>query len=142
MKLAEPYKPYGGQFLEFYHSSISLSTYETCKLTRKSTEFCQFFCRQNPPDPNGRTNQRLLPAKGQRDKLIYFCGFSFIKKETSQAAFRRCPRPSGPGKRPHLSGTLGRGLCTGICGRAFSGTTHLGIGYMAPFLFLSFLFVF
>ena len=21
------------------------------KLTRKSTEFCQFFCRQNPPDP-------------------------------------------------------------------------------------------
>ena len=22
------------------------------KLTRKSTEFCQFFCRQNPPDPS------------------------------------------------------------------------------------------
>ena len=50
VKLAEPYKPYGGQFLGF--CSISLSTYQTCmKLTRKSTEFCQFFCRQNPPDP-------------------------------------------------------------------------------------------
>ena len=42
MKLAEPYKPYGGQFLEF--CSISLSTYQTCmKLTRKSTEFCHFL---------------------------------------------------------------------------------------------------
>ena len=50
VKLAEPYKPNGGQFLEF--CSISLSTYQTCmKLTRKSTEFCQFFCRQNPLDP-------------------------------------------------------------------------------------------
>ena len=28
VKLAEPYKPYGGQFLEF--CSISLSTYQTC----------------------------------------------------------------------------------------------------------------
>ena len=38
VKLAEPYKPYGGQILEF--CSISLSTYQTCmKLTRKSTEF-------------------------------------------------------------------------------------------------------
>ena len=27
-KWAEPYKPYGGQFLEF--CSISLSTYQTC----------------------------------------------------------------------------------------------------------------
>ena len=51
VKLAEPYKPYGVQFLEF--CSISLSTYQTCmKLPRKSTEFCQFFCRQNPPDPS------------------------------------------------------------------------------------------
>ena len=51
VKLAEPYKPYGGRFLEF--CSIALSTYQTCvKLTRKSTEFCQFFCRQNLPDPN------------------------------------------------------------------------------------------
>ena len=51
VKLAEPYKPYGGQFLEF--CSISFSTYQTCmKLTRKSTEFCQFFCRQNPLDPS------------------------------------------------------------------------------------------
>ena len=42
VKLAEPYKPYGGQFLEF--CSISLSTNQTCmKLTRKSTEFCHFF---------------------------------------------------------------------------------------------------
>ena len=50
VKLAEPYKPYGGQFLEF--CSISLSTYQTCmNLTRKSTEFCQFFCRRNPLDP-------------------------------------------------------------------------------------------
>ena len=47
VKLAEPYKPYGGQFLEF--CSISLSTYQTCmKLTRKSTEFCQFFCPHMP----------------------------------------------------------------------------------------------
>ena len=47
VKLAEPYKPYGGQFLEF--CSISLSTYQTCmKLTRKSTEFCHFFCRHYP----------------------------------------------------------------------------------------------
>ena len=50
VKLAEPYKPYGVQFLEF--CSISLSTYQTCmKLTRKSTEFCQFFCRHYPPRP-------------------------------------------------------------------------------------------
>ena len=50
VKLAEPYKSYGGQFLEF--CSISLSTYRTCmKLTRKSTEFCQFFCRHYPPVP-------------------------------------------------------------------------------------------
>ena len=50
VKLAEPYKPYGGQFLEF--CSISLSTYQTCmNLTRKSTEFCQFFCPQNPHMP-------------------------------------------------------------------------------------------
>ena len=50
-KLAELYKPYGGQFLEF--CSISLSTYQTCmKLTRKSTEFCQFFCRHYPPRPS------------------------------------------------------------------------------------------
>ena len=42
VKLAEPYKPYGGQFLE--SCSIFLSTYQTCmKLTRKSTELCQFF---------------------------------------------------------------------------------------------------
>ena len=41
VKLAERYKPYGEQFVEF--SSISLSTYQTCmKFTRKSTEFCQF----------------------------------------------------------------------------------------------------
>ena len=34
VKLTEPYKPYGGQFLEF--CSISLSTYQTCmKLTRQ-----------------------------------------------------------------------------------------------------------
>ena len=51
VKLAEPYKPYGGQFLEF--CSISLSTYQTCmNLTRKSTEFCQLFCRQNPHWPS------------------------------------------------------------------------------------------
>ena len=50
VKLAEPYKPYGGQFLEF--CSISLSTYRTCmKLTRKSAEFCQFFCRHYPHMP-------------------------------------------------------------------------------------------
>ena len=49
-KLAEPYKPYGGQFLDF--CSIYLSTYQTCmKLTRKSTEFCPFFCRHYPPRP-------------------------------------------------------------------------------------------
>ena len=48
VKLAEPYKPYGGQFLEF--CSISLSTYQTCmKHPRKSTEFCQFCCRHYPP---------------------------------------------------------------------------------------------
>ena len=53
VKLAEPYKPYGGQFLEF--CSISLSTYQTCmKLTRKSTEFCQFFCRHYPQRPTLR----------------------------------------------------------------------------------------
>ena len=47
VKLVEPYKPYGGQFLEF--CSISLPTCQTCmKLTRKSTEFCQFFCRHYP----------------------------------------------------------------------------------------------
>ena len=49
-----------------------LSTYQTCiKRTRKSTEFCQFFCRQNPPDPSrfcsksseiGRTIQTLWRA--------------------------------------------------------------------------------
>ena len=51
VKLAEPYKPYGGQFLEF--CSISLSTYQTCmKLTRKSTEFCQCFCRHYPHMPS------------------------------------------------------------------------------------------
>ena len=51
VKLAEPYKPYGGQFLEF--CSISLSTYQICmKLTGKSTEFCQFFCRHYPHMPN------------------------------------------------------------------------------------------
>ena len=53
VKLAEPYKPYGVQFLEF--CSISLSTYQTCmKLTRKSTEFCQFFCRHYPPRPTAK----------------------------------------------------------------------------------------
>ena len=42
VKLAEPYKPYGGQFIEF--CSISLSTYQTCmKLTRKCTEFCPHY---------------------------------------------------------------------------------------------------
>ena len=50
VKLAEPYKLYGGQFLEF--CSISLYTYQTCmKLTRKSIEFCLFVCQQNPLDP-------------------------------------------------------------------------------------------
>ena len=40
-KLAEPYKPYGAQFLEV--CSISLSTYQTCmKLTRKSTDSANF----------------------------------------------------------------------------------------------------
>ena len=54
VKLAEPYKPYGGQFLEF--CSISLSTYQTCmKLTRKSTEFCQFFCRHYPSRPTAES---------------------------------------------------------------------------------------
>ena len=79
--------------------------------------------------------------KGQ---AYLFLRIFFHKKYTSHAALRRCPRPSGPGKRPNLSGTLGRGLCTGICGRAFPGTTHLGtrVSGMAPFLFLSFLFVF
>ena len=57
VKLAEPYKPYGGQFLEF--CSISLSTYQTCmKLTRKSTEFCQFFCRNYPHMPTGHRKRQ------------------------------------------------------------------------------------
>ena len=62
VKLAEPYKPYGGQFLEF--CSISLSTYQTCmKLTRKSTEFCQIFCRHYPhmPSPRHRTGVGIGP---------------------------------------------------------------------------------
>ena len=29
------------------------------KLTRKSTEFCQFFCRQNPPDPKYNSSSQL-----------------------------------------------------------------------------------
>ena len=66
VKLAEPYKPYGGQFLEF--CSISLSTYQTCmKLTRKSTEFCQFFCRHYPHMPisqRGRTIVRECRGVG------------------------------------------------------------------------------
>ena len=50
VKLAEPNKPYGGQFLKF--CSISVSTYQTCmKFTRKSTEFCHFFCRHYPQRP-------------------------------------------------------------------------------------------
>ena len=53
VKLAEPYKPYGGQFLEF--CSISSPTYQTCmKLTRKSTEFCQFYCRHYPQMPSAK----------------------------------------------------------------------------------------
>ena len=57
-KLAEPYKPYGGQFLEF--CSISLSTYQTCmKPSRKSAEFCQFFCWHYPPRPNELTPDRI-----------------------------------------------------------------------------------
>ena len=49
VKLAEPYKPYGGQFQEC--CSISLSTYQTC---RKSTEFCQLFYRHYPHMPTAR----------------------------------------------------------------------------------------
>ena len=59
VKLAEPYKPYGGQFLEF--RSISLSTYQTCmKLTRKCTGFCQCFCRHYPHMPT--------PGKPERSR--------------------------------------------------------------------------
>ena len=50
VKLADPYKPYGGQFLEFCF--ISLSTYQTqMKLTRNGTDFCLFFCRHYPHMP-------------------------------------------------------------------------------------------
>ena len=67
-KLAEPYKPYGGQFLEF--CSISLSTYQTCmKLTRKSTEFCQFFCRHYPPSPV--TDAQFGKIYAQSDHRFY-----------------------------------------------------------------------
>ena len=60
VKLAEPYKPYGGQFLEF--CSISLSIYQTCmKRTRKSTEFCQFFGRHYPHMP--RADIMNLPSQ-------------------------------------------------------------------------------
>ena len=62
VKLAEPYKPYGGQFLEF--CSISLSTYQTCmKFTRKSTEFCQLFCRHYPHRPTRQQIGRVLCDK-------------------------------------------------------------------------------
>ena len=58
VKLTEPYKPYGEQFLEF--CSISLCTDQTCmKLTRKSTEFCQFFCRHYPQRPTAQTYLKL-----------------------------------------------------------------------------------
>ena len=65
VKLAEPYKPYGGQFLEF--CSISLLTYQTCmKLTRKSTEFCQIVCRHYPhtcmPAPEPRPIEETKPG--------------------------------------------------------------------------------
>ena len=39
-----------------------LSTYQTCmKLTRKSTEFCQFFCRHYPQRPSCRHCSYSLP---------------------------------------------------------------------------------
>ena len=56
---------YGGQFLEF--CSTSLSTCQTCmKLTRKSTEFCQFFCRHYPqrPTPPPPCTSILILSKG------------------------------------------------------------------------------
>ena len=60
VKLAEPYKPYGGLFLEFY--SISLSTYQTCmKLTRKvpiSANFSASITRGQTSVP--LTNERVI----------------------------------------------------------------------------------
>ena len=60
VKLAEPYKPYGGQFLEF--CSISLSTYQTCmKLTRKSTaNFSAGIIRKGLPPPPPPTHTHTL----------------------------------------------------------------------------------
>ena len=76
VKMAEPYKPYGGQFLEF--CSISLSTYQTCmNLTRKSTEFCQLFSRHYPHMPTlDATRRRCVVSRflsGSRKSWFLFC---------------------------------------------------------------------
>ena len=83
VKLAEPYKPYGGQFLEF--CSISLSTYQTCmKLTRKSTELCQFsagsrevpeydFSCQNPWRRYGYFIRRFRAVKSSGVRNLCVC---------------------------------------------------------------------
>ena len=84
-KLAEPYKPYGGQFLEF--CSISLSTYQTCmKLTRKSTEFCQFFCRHYPPRPS----PKWIFTHAQNSKLCPFDARLFFSNVQHERAIVPC----------------------------------------------------
>ena len=89
VKLAEPYKPYGGQFLEF--CSISLSTYQTCmKLTRKSTEFCQFFCRHYPQRPSTHTWIEIELA----DFLYNWRGeydFLLLRQHGNSQGQKKCP---------------------------------------------------
>ena len=76
VKLAEPYKPHGGQFLEF--RSISLSTYQTCmKLTRKSAEFCQFFGRHYPHMP---INNNYIMLYFHSILRILMIGVSYFNK--------------------------------------------------------------
>ena len=65
VKLAEPYEPYGGQFLK-------LTTYQTCmKLTRKSTEFCQFFCRHYPIR-KGLSPTHIIKNTKQRGSMCFW----------------------------------------------------------------------
>ena len=72
VKLAEPYKPYGGQFLEF--CSISLSTYQICiNLPEKSTEFCQFFCRHYPLVPTVHAILLTMTMGAQTYKQLIVC---------------------------------------------------------------------
>ena len=85
VKLAEPYKPYGGQFLAF--CSISLSTYQTCmKLTRKVPNSANFSAGRIRRTLHGRSIPEMPGLAVMLNKFSFLFAFENFDESVRTAS--------------------------------------------------------